>query len=49
MWSIPCVDKNLEMGSEEKGGPMSQKNYLGVSYCEKRSCMHCVILSEVLE
>ena len=29
-WSIPCVDKNLEKGSEEKGDTLSEKNHLGV-------------------
>ena len=31
-WSIPCVDKNFEKGSEEKGGPLPEKNCLGVPY-----------------
>ena len=49
MWSIPYMERNFEKGSEEKGGPLSEKNHLGVPYCEKRSCKHCVILSEFLE
>ena len=43
------MDKNLEKGSEEKGGPLSEKNCLGVPYWEKRSCKHCVRLSDILE
>ena len=39
----------MEKGSEKRGGPLSEKNHLGVLYCEKRSCNHCVRLSEVLE
>ena len=35
MWSKPCMIKNLEKGSQEKGGTLSQKNHLGVPYCEK--------------
>ena len=42
MWSIPCMDKNLEKGSKKKGGPLSEKNCLGVPYCEKRSCHYSV-------
>ena len=45
----PAWTRNLEKGSEEKGGPLSEKNHLGVPYCEKRSCKQCVMLSEVLE
>ena len=48
-WSIPCVDKNLEKGSEEKGSPLSEENHLGIPYWEKRPCKHCLRMSEVLE
>ena len=44
MSSVTCMEGNCEKGSEEKGGPLSERNHLGVSYCKKRSCKHCVIL-----
>ena len=46
---MACDDRNYEKGSEEKGGPLSEKKHHGVSYWKKRSCKHCVILSEVLQ
>ena len=49
MWSMACDDSNCEKGSEEKEGPLSEKNHCGVPYCEKRSCKHWGMLSEVLE
>ena len=49
MWSMPCLERNCEKGSEEKRGPILEKNHLGVPYYEKRSCKCCAILSEVLE
>ena len=29
--------KTLEKGSEENGGPLSEKNHLGIPYCENTS------------
>ena len=29
------MERNLERGSEENGGPLSEKNHLGVPYCKK--------------
>ena len=49
MWSMAWDDKNCEKGSEEKGGPLSEKKCLGMPNCEKRSCKRSVILSVVLE
>ena len=49
MWSMAWDDKNCEKGSEEKGGPLSEKKHLGMPNCEKRSCKQLVILSVVLE
>ena len=49
MGSVTCDDRNCEKGSEEKGGPLSKKKCCGIPYCEKMSCKHWVILSQVLE
>ena len=49
MWSMPWDDKNYEKGSDEKGGPLSEKKHLGVPNCEKWSCKQLIILSVVLE
>ena len=49
MWSMARDDKNCEKGSDEKGGPLSEKKCLGVPNWEKRSCKWLIILSVVLE
>ena len=36
-------------GSDKKGGPLLEKNHLGVPYWEKRSCNCWIRLPEVLE
>ena len=46
MWSMH--GQEFERISEEKGGPLSEKNCLGVPYC-KKGLVSIVILSEVLE
>ena len=38
MWSMACDVKNCEKGSDEKGGPLSEKKHWGLPNYEKRSC-----------
>ena len=35
MWSMACNVKNCEKGSDEKGGPLSEKKCWGLPNCEK--------------
>ena len=49
IWSMACGDKNCEKGSDEKGGPLSEKKCLVMPNCEKKSCKWLMILSVVLE
>ena len=49
MWSVAWDDKNCEKGSDEKGGPLSEKKCSGVLNWERRSCKQLIILSVVLE
>ena len=49
MLLMPRGVRKEEKGSEENGGPLSEKKHVGMPNCEKRSCKHWMMLSEVLE
>ena len=40
MCSVPKDVKKDEKGSEEKGGPLSEKKHKGMPNWERRSCKH---------
>ena len=46
---MPRDVRKEEKGTEENGGLLSEKKCVGGPNCEKRSCKHWIILSEVLE